>query len=238
MDRPTIYKLHFAENDFLFEVSKIPTAGRRFPGAMDKHAMEKVLLGLTNLPAGVREYGLPDPTAMARLLPELSVEFFDASATLPDRFSCQSATVVSGRAKGLFEKVDGEGGHEFVPAMILNEDKRPVDGDWYYMLCGRSFFASEEPIDREIVTDNYNWLEEQRSYFSTEERRDFFARQPVWTQAAAVEPEYLSSCMFETIRAEGLTGFREFTKRFGVAGADDPNIRQFPTTENVSHYWF
>ena len=235
--RPVIYRLHRAHNNFRYRVREIRTDTRRFPNAMDKHAMEKTLLGLTGLPEGVREYGMPDPSEMTKLLPELSVEFYDDTAVLPDRFSCQDTMVVSGRAKRAFERIDPEGGHEFVPVIVLDQNNRPVNDDWHYMLCGRSFFASDVPIEGKFRSDSTatGWFEER--HFFTQERRLFFARQSIWTPAARVTPKFLSKSVFDEIKAEGLTGFREFTKDYGLAGADDPHIGQLPTTENVSHYW-
>ncbi len=233
-----VFRLEDSYNNFRYRVRKKPSDSRRFPTAMDRLAMEKTLLGLKGLPEGVREYGLPDPSAIAKQVPDLSVEYYDEAEVLPDRFSYQSVTVISGRARRVFENVDPEGGHAFVPATVVNKNDCPVCGEWYYMLCGRSFFASEVPIDGDFRSDSTTQTWVEKTYFSTKERRLFFSQQPVWTTAGTVRPNFLSKPVFDEIKAEGLTGFREFTKDFGLAGADDPHIGQLPTSENVSHYWF
>ena len=191
-------------------------------------------------PHGVTRLATDPIVDWAEHLDEIMVKFKKGvSHELPDRLSFQRNTVVSARCRELFERIDPEGGHVFVPASLLTVDKRPVDGEWFYMWCGRFFLVDDaEPtagVLQDTMTDGLHY----KTCFATPDRCEYFKDMPIWGTIGEPGPRYMSRAIFAQVKEAGLTGFREYTKRWGWEYEhDNQRLTHLVTTQNVSHVWF
>ena len=124
-------------------------------------------------------------------------------------------------------------------ASLLTADKEPVDGEWFYMWCGRSFHSNKVDHTAGIMEDDMTQGFHYEYHLATRERCDFFKDTPMWTVAGNPGPDYMSQAIFDQVKEAGLTGFREYTMPYLFYYPDeDEDLRNLITPPNVSHIWF
>ncbi len=235
-NKSVIYWLHRSGNDDRFSVSGATKSHPRRAGM----PWPPQKLPSDDCPSGVFKMAMEPILDWAEHLDEIVVKFKKGvSHELPDRLSFDRYTIVSARCRELFERIDPDGGHIYLPASLATANKRSVDGEWFYMWCGRSFLSDSEKntagVMEDAITNGFHY----EYHLATTDRCKFFEDMPMWTVVGTPGPEYMSQAIFAQVKDAGLTGFREYTKRWGWEYEhDNQRLTHLVTTQNVSHIWF
>ena len=235
-DKSVIYFLERSDNKVFFTLRGLTERQPRLSGM----PWPPPQLPSDDCPPGVARFAMEPILEWTEYLDEIVIKFKKGVPhQLPDRLSFQEFTVVSSRCRELFEQIDPDGGHVYVPASLLTADKEPVDGEWFYMWCGRSFHSNKVVHTAGILEDGMTQGFHHEYHLATRERCEFFKDMPMWTVAGNPGPDYMSQAIFAQVKEAGLTGFREYTMPYLFYYPDeDEDLRNLITPPNVSHIWF
>ena len=191
-------------------------------------------------PAGVFRLDMEPILDWMEHLDEVVVKFKKGvSHVLPDRLSFGRYTIVSAQCRELFERTDPDGGHIYIPASLLTVEKKPVDGEWFYMWCGRSFFADKKEHTSGIIEDAMTHGIHYECYLAVRDRCEFFKDIPLWTIVGVPGPRYMSRSAFAQVKQSDLTGFWEYTMpQLSYWCDENARMDQMLTPPNVTHIWF
>ncbi len=233
-NRSVIYFLHASLNDDRYSPQLMGPSPRNKGMPLGERTLSD------DCPEGVWRVSLPPISDWAAHLGEPVFKFRkDVPHELPDRVSVAHGTIISARCRDTFERIDPDGGHIYLPTKIHVEGGGLVEGEWYYMWCGR-FFVIEKAESQvgELFADEDIDYQSERG-FADPRRRAFFEDIPIWTFGSRPGPTFLTQSVFSEVKSASLTGFREYTARHGAGDFKRGVSRSRAlTTENVSHIWF
>ncbi len=144
-------------------------------------------------------------------------------------------TVVSAAFRDVLLTCDPEGGHEFVPCLIMDECGRPASQvEHYHFWCGRRLYFEPRGEPDYRFDSTLPVFSFEAKLLGNLAQAQFAAKVPVWVHGSQMGTVYFDEDVFSCLSKVGLSGLTEFSER-GGRFSELPDGTKLSLQEDVGH---